>query len=160
MKYVKEYLPYVIIIIVVILIRSFVITPVRVQGPSMKNTLENGDILLLYKLGNLHRNDIAVLKDVTDDEAIIKRVIGLPGETIEIIDSIIYIDGKVIEDKHAFGDTRDYAKTTLANDEYFLLGDNRTVSKDSRYFGPVKKSNIKGKVIFRLFPFSKIGIIK
>ena len=160
MKYVNEYLPYVIIIIVVILIRAFIITPVRVQGPSMNNTLENGDILLLYKLGKLNRNDIAVLKDVSDDEAIIKRVIGLPGETIEIVDGVIYINDKELEDKHSIGDTRSYNRITLADDEYFLLGDNRTVSKDSRYFGPVKASNIKGKVIFRLYPFKKIGTIK
>ena len=157
MKYIKELLPYVIIIVVVVLIRTFIITPVRVQGSSMKTTLNNGDILLLYKLGKYNRNDIVVLKEAMDNEIIIKRIIGMPGEIIEIVDNTIYINEEPIEDKHAYGKTGDYPKTLLKEDEYFLLGDNRVVSKDSRIFGPVKKSSIKGKTIVRLFPFNKIG---
>ena len=160
MKFIKELLPYIIIIVVVILIRAFIITPVRVQGSSMKSTLNNGDILLLYKLGKYNRNDIVVLKEEANNEIIIKRIIGMPGETLEIVDGSIYIDGKVIEDKHAYGKTGDYDKITLKDDEYFLLGDNRVVSKDSRVFGPVKKSKIRGKIIVRLFPFNKIGTVK
>ena len=159
MKYVKEYLPYVIIIIAVILIRAFIITPVRVQGPSMNNTLENGDILLLYKLGKINRFDVVVLQEEDDKEVIIKRVIGMPGETISIVDDVIYINGEKLEENYSIGNTGDYKVTTLGSDEYFLLGDNRTVSKDSRIIGPVKKKDIKGKTIFRLYPFKKIGTI-
>ena len=159
MKFVKEYLPYVIIIVVVILIRTYIITPVRVQGPSMNNTLENGDILLLYKLGKYQRFDIVVLKEEEDKDAIIKRIIGMPGETIEITDGNIYINGEIIEDNYGFGKTSDYNRIVLADNEYFLLGDNRIVSKDSRYFGAIKRDNIKGKAIFRLYPFNKIGKI-
>lgn len=160
MKIIKEIIPYIVIVLVVVLIRTFIITPVRVDGDSMKNTLKNGDILLLYKLGSINRLDIIVLDEEKDNEKIIKRVIGLPGETVAIKKGKIYINDKVIDDEYAYGETSDYDKVTLADDEYFILGDNRLISKDSRYFGPIKKSEIKGKIVFRLFPFTKIGTVQ
>lgn len=160
MKIIKEIIPYIVIVLVVVLIRTFIITPVRVDGDSMKNTLKNGDILLLYKLGSINRLDIIVLDEEKDNEKIIKRVIGLPGETVAIKKGKIYINDKVIDDEYAYGETSDYDKVTLEDDEYFILGDNRLISKDSRYFGPIKKSEIKGKIVFRLFPFTKIGMVQ
>lgn len=160
MKFIKEAIPYIIIILVVVLIRVFIITPVRVDGSSMKNTLKDNDILLLYKLGSIKRNDIVVLDESYDNEIIIKRIIGLPGETVAIKNGKIYINNKEYDDKFAYGETSDYDKITLEDDEYFILGDNRIVSKDSRYFGPVKEKEIIGKAIFRLFPFNKIGKLK
>lgn len=160
MKIIKEIIPYIVIVLVVVLIRTFIITPVRVDGDSMKNTLKNGDILLLYKLGSINRLDIIVLDEEKDNEKIIKRVIGLPGETVAIKKGKIYVNDKVIDDKYAYGETSDYDKVTLEDDEYFILGDNRLISKDSRYFGPIKKSEIKGKIVFRLFPFTKIGTVQ
>ena len=160
MKIIKEIIPYIVIVLVVVLIRTFIITPVRVDGDSMKNTLKNGDILLLYKLGSINRLDIIVLDEEKDNEKIIKRVIGLPGETVAIKKGKIYINDKVIDDDYAYGETTDYNKVTLKDDEYFILGDNRLISKDSRYFGPIKKSEIKGKIVFRVFPFTKIGTVQ
>lgn len=160
MKFIKEAVPYIIIILVVVLIRVFIITPVRVDGSSMKNTLKDNDILLLYKLGSIKRNDIVVLDESYDNEIIIKRIIGLPGETVAIKNGKIYINNKEYDDKFAYGETSDYDKITLGDDEYFILGDNRIVSKDSRYFGPVKEKEIIGKAIFRLFPFNKMGKLK
>ena len=160
MKIIKETIPYIVIVLVVVLIRTFIITPVRVDGDSMKNTLKNGDILLLYKLGSINRLDIIVLDEEKDNEKIIKRVIGLPGETVAIKKGKIYVNDKVIDDEYAYGETSDYDKVTLEDDEYFILGDNRLISKDSRYFGPIKKSEIKGKIVFRLFPFTKIGTVQ
>ena len=160
MKIIKEIIPYIVIVFVVVLIRTFIITPVRVDGDSMKNTLKNGDILLLYKLGSINRLDIIVLDEEKDNEKIIKRVIGLPGETVAIKKGKIYINDKVIDDKYAYGETSDYDKVTLEDDEYFILGDNRLISKDSRYFGPIKENEIKGKIVFRLFPFTKIGTVQ
>lgn len=160
MKIIKEIIPYIVIVLVVVLIRTFIITPVRVDGDSMKNTLKNRDILLLYKLGSINRLDIIVLDEEKDNEKIIKRVIGLPGETVAIKKGKIYINDKVIDDEYAYGETSDYDKVTLEDDEYFILGDNRLISKDSRYFGPIKKSEIKGKIVFRLFPFTKIGTVQ
>ena len=160
MKVIKEVIPYIVIVVVVVLIRTFIITPVRVDGDSMKNTLKNGDILLLYKLGSIDRFDIIVLDEEKDNEKIIKRVIGLPGETVAIKKGKIYINDKVIDDEYAYGETSDYNKVTLRDDEYFILGDNRLISKDSRYFGPIKDNEIKGKIVFRLFPFTKIGTVQ
>lgn len=160
MKVIKEVIPYIVIVVVVVLIRTFIITPVRVDGDSMKNTLKNGDILLLYKLSSIDRFDIIVLDEEKDNEKIIKRVIGLPGETVAIKKGKIYINDKVIDDEYAYGETSDYNKVTLRDDEYFMLGDNRLISKDSRYFGPIKDNEIKGKIVFRLFPFTKIGTVQ
>lgn len=160
MKVIKEVIPYIVIVVVVVLIRTFIITPVRVDGDSMKNTLKNGDILLLYKLSSIDRFDIIVLDEEKDNEKIIKRVIGLPGETVAIKKEKIYINDKVIDDEYAYGQTSDYNKVTLKDDEYFILGDNRLISKDSRYFGPIKENEIKGKIVFRLFPFTKIGTVQ
>lgn len=160
MKVIKEVMPYIVIVVVVVLIRTFIITPVRVDGDSMKNTLKNGDILLLYKLSSIDRFDIIVLDEEKDNEKIIKRVIGLPGETVAIKKGKIYINDKVIDDEYAYGETSDYNKVTLRDDEYFILGDNRLISKDSRYFGPIKDNEIKGKIVFRLFPFTKIGTVQ
>lgn len=160
MKVIKEVIPYIVIVVVVVLIRTFIITPVRVDGDSMKNTLKNGDILLLYKLSSIDRFDIIVLDEEKDNEKIIKRVIGLPGETVAIKKGKIYINDKVIDDVYAYGQTSDYDKVTLKDDEYFILGDNRLISKDSRYFGPIKDNEIKGKIVFRLFPFTKIGTVQ
>ena len=160
MKVIKEVIPYIVIVVVVVLIRTFIITPVRVDGDSMKNTLKNGDILLLYKLSSINRFDIIVLDEEKDNEKIIKRVIGMPGETVAIKKGKIYINDKVIDDEYAYGETSDYNKVTLRDNEYFILGDNRLISKDSRYFGPIKENEIKGKIVFRLFPFTKIGMVQ
>lgn len=157
-KLLKEICPYLIIIIVVILIRTFIATPVRVDGDSMVNTLHDGEILILNKLSKIKRYDIVVLYEEQDDN-IIKRVYGLPGETIRIENNKIYINGKVIEDKFAFGKTSFVSDITLKDDEYFVLGDNREISKDSRILGPINNKNIKGVTVFRLYPFNKFGTV-
>ncbi len=159
MKIIKEILPYVLIIIAVILIRTFIITPVRVDGASMDQTLEDGQILLLYKLSNIDYGDIVVLDEEKEGEIIIKRIIGMPGDTVSIKDNTVYVNGEELEEDYAYGETSDYEEITLGDDEYFILGDNRPISKDSRYFGPVKEDEIIGKVIFRLWPFNKFGTI-
>lgn len=143
----------------VVLIRSFIATPVRVDGDSMNKTFKNGDILILYKLSKIKRFDVIVLHEEKDNEKIIKRVIGMPGDTVAIKDGEIYINDEKIDDEYAYGMTSDYDRITLKSDEYFILGDNRLISKDSRYFGPIKEKEIKGKVVFRIFPFSKFGKI-
>lgn len=143
----------------VVLIRTFIATPVRVDGDSMNKTFKNGDILILYKLSKIKRFDVIVLHEEKDNEKIIKRVIGMPGDTVAIKDGEIYINDEKIDDEYAYGMTSDYDRITLKSDEYFILGDNRLISKDSRYFGPIKEKEIKGKVVFRIFPFSKFGKI-
>ena len=83
----------------------------------------------------------------------------MPGDTVSIRDNTIYVNGEEVEEDYAYGETSDYEEITLDDDEYFILGDNRPISKDSRYFGPVKEDEIIGKVIFRLWPFNKFGTI-
>lgn len=158
-KIIRDLIPYVFIVFLVIIVRTYIATPVRVDGNSMRKTLEDGDILLLYKMAKFERNDIIVLDEKEDEEIIIKRIIALPGETIKIQNGKIYINDKEYNDEFAYGDTSDYEQVTLGEDEYFILGDNRLISKDSRYFGTITEDEIIGKVVFRFWPFSKIGTV-
>ena len=135
----------------------------------MMNTLIDKENLLVEKVSyhfkDPERFDVIVFYPYGRDneEYYIKRVIGLPGETVQIIGSDIYINGEILEEN--FGkDPIDLAGTveepqTLGDDEFFVLGDNRKVSQDSRYeeVGFVKKKNIEGRAILRIFPFSKFG---
>ena len=159
-KFLKEVYPYVIIIAVVVLIRTFLYTPIRVDGPSMYPTLNNGNIMILNKFSKVDRFDIVVIKSKRLNEVLIKRVIALPGETLEVKNGIIYINGKKIKDKYGYGKTSDVGKMKIPENEYFVMGDNRVVSADSRYFGTFKKKEIKGTTRFRLFPFKGFGIVK
>lgn len=158
MKWIKELTPYVIILGVVVLIRTFFVTPIKVNGSSMYNTLDGNEIMLLWKIGEIERYDIVVAK--TESDTLIKRVYAFPGETIECKNGEIYINDEKIEDPYAFGETEDFKKVTLKEEEYFLLGDNRFVSLDSRKIGPVTRKNIEGTTDLILFPFSKIGAVK
>ena len=156
---IKEISPYVLIVVVIVVIRIFIATPVKVDGDSMYNTLNDNDIVLLSKLSSIDRFDIIVLKENDNNATIIKRVIGMPGDKVKIRNNKIYKHKNIIEDEYAYGETSDYDEITLGDDEYFVLVDNRLISKDSRYFGAIKKSDIKGKAVFRLFPFTKFGSI-
>lgn len=154
---IKEVVPYVIIIIGVVLLRTFIMTPIKVNGTSMYDTLKGNEICILYKLGKIKRNDIVVTD--YEGERLIKRVIAMPGETIAVEDGFIYINDKKIKDEYGYGETDDFAKVTLKDDEYFLMGDNRKISKDSRIIGPVKEENISGTTNLIIYPFNKIGKI-
>ena len=156
-KFLKEYLPYISIFVLVVLIRAFVITPVRVNGTSMDETLASGDIMLLYKLASIEREDIVVVGPEVQGSNLIKRVIALPGEKIKCEGGTIYINDKKYDDKYAFGITGDFEEVILDEDEYFVLGDNRLVSEDSRYFGPIKEDTIKGQTSLLIYPFNRMG---
>lgn len=164
MDKIKEFVPYIVIILVVVLIRTFIITPVRVDGPSMEPALYNGDILLLKKFGNkLERFDVVVLK--YQNEKLVKRIIGLPGEKVAYIDSKLYINGKVVEEPFLTETTDNFSLRELGIDQipqgyYFVVGDNRDDSLDSRHLGLMKKEDIEGEVIFCLFPFKDFGKIQ
>lgn len=157
-KIVKEWLPYVVVIIIVLIIKSNVVAPIRVNGRSMNNTLKDGDIMILniigYRTSSLKRFDIVVVDNGKD--YLIKRVIGLPGEEIEYIDNVLYVNGKVVKDKYANGNTGNF-KTKVKNNSYFVLGDNREDSLDSRFYGSFNKKKILGKTNFTLFPFNRFG---
>lgn len=160
MKKLKELMPYIIIVVVVLLVRSFIVTPGLVNGSSMEPTLYNNELVLINKIGlnkGIDRYDIVVVK--YENSTIIKRVIGLPYETVEYIDDTLYIDGEEVNTKVDFEYTKDF-KLTAGKNEYIVLGDNRNISKDSRIIGPVKERDIIGKVDLVLFPFSKFGKVK
>lgn len=156
-KVIKEVVPYLVIILVVVLIRSFLFTPIKVNGTSMNPTLKDGDFMIVNKISKVDRFDIVVIKSKKSKEVLIKRVIGMPGETIEISDGIIYINGKKLKDKYGKGKTNDIAAIDIGDNEYYVLGDNREVSLDSRYFGSFKDSEIFGTTRLTIFPFNRIG---
>lgn len=161
MKKIKEYLPYIIILILVVLVKIFIVSTVCVNGNSMYKTLNNNDIMLLnkikYRFLSVKRFDIVVVK--YDEHYIIKRVIALPGEVIEYRDNVLYIDDKKVQDKYNSINQEDFIKV-LDDDEYFVMGDNRGDSLDSRIIGPIKKDDIMGNSQFIIFPFSRFGTIK
>lgn len=162
-KLIKDVYPYVIIIVCVLLFRIFIATPVRVDGDSMNDTLKNGQILILNKLNKQYnRFDIVVLKK--NKEKLIKRIIGLPGDSIKYKDNELYINDKKIDDvsniRTGDFDLKElYDIDEIPDNYYFVMGDNRTNSLDSRDYrvGLIKSSEIKGTVRIRLFPFNKIG---
>ena len=155
---VKEILTYVAIILVVVLIRTFVFTFVAVDGRSMYDTLVDKDIMLLNKINknNAKRDDIVVIK--RNNDKLIKRLLALPGEKIKCVSGVIYINNEVYDDKYAHGKTADFKEYVLGDDEYFVVGDNRAESFDSRAFGPVKKDSLVGTTRIIVFPFNHFKI--
>ena len=163
MKLVKEWMPYILILLIVVLIRSFLFTPIKVQGSSMQDTLEGDEIMILWKIGDIQRYDIVVadyMENGKKVDTLIKRVYGLPGETIKCEQGMIYVNDHKIDDEYATNTTLDFETVTLGENEYFLMGDNRRVSKDSRVIGPIHRSEIQGTTDFVLWPFSKFGKVK
>lgn len=145
---------------------------VTMQESSMEPTLSVGDRFFMnrvvYKLSSPKRGDIIVFRtNASDDAALhIRRVIGLPGETVQIRDGQIYIDGELYDESRDFPEITNPGLAengvSLKAGEYFVLGDNRNNSEDSRYadIGMVKKRYIVGKIWFTCFPFEKIGLMK
>lgn len=169
----KEVLVYLLIFFIgIYIIPTFVLQRTVVDGRSMENTLHNEESLLIDKISySFHdpaRFDIVVFYPYgkSRKEYYVKRVIGLPGETIQIKGEDIYINGKILKENYG-KDPIDYAGTaseplTLGDDEYFLMGDNREISFDSRYsdVGPVHRDLIEGKAFLRVWPLKKFGFIK
>jgi len=156
-KIIKELIPYLIIIVVVVTIRIFVVTPVQVSGDSMYPTLKNKEILLLKKYDKSYKRfDIVVLN--YDNDRLIKRIIGLPGETVKIENDKLYINGKYVKQNFKRNSkTNDYEYyKKIPKNYYFVMGDNRNNSTDSRIIGPVYKGDIKGVIGFSIIPFKSI----
>lgn len=156
-KFIKEYLPYVVILVVIVLLRIYVVTPVTVDGDSMNDTLYTNDLMLLFKIGDIERYDIVVANH--DNKKLIKRVIGMPNDKIKCVSGILYINNEEDTSGYGYGENIDFPEYILKEDEYFLIGDNRSDSLDSRYFGPVKKEDIEGKANFIIFPFNRFGFV-
>lgn len=153
----------------------FVAQRTTVDGTSMYDTLDDGDELIIeklsYRFGDVERFDIVVF-DIYDaarggEVRYIKRVIGLPGETVQIKDGLIYIDGEVLEEDYGYyindipmNGYNASEEIYIEDGEYFVMGDNRNFSKDSREIGCIKKEDIEGRAFFRMLPLKNFGFIK
>lgn len=164
MKFLKECVPYLVIILVVVLIRTFLVTPVRVQGTSMTPTLQNKDILVLKKYDHSYKRfDVVVLN--YNGTRLVKRIVGLPGETISYQDGTLYVDNKDVKEEFINQKTEDFSLNSLGIEKipdgyYFVMGDNRNNSTDSRYIGLISKKDIIGTTSFTLFPFNHFGFFE
>lgn len=158
--------------LVAILIQ-FVVQRDVVEGESMMNTLQDEDNILVdkltYQFSDPQRFDVVLFPYGEGDEELcfIKRVIGLPGETVQISRSgDIFIDGEFLEEYYGFEDIQQDKRYlaadgyTLQEDEYFVMGDNRNNSYDSRQIGGIKREDIIGRAVFRIYPFKSLGFIK
>lgn len=159
---------YVIGVAIILIITNFIAKPVVVRGSSMNPTLNNFDICISNRLsivlgGSIDRFDIVVAQ--SEEGEIVKRVVGIPGDVISYQDGVLTVNGTtVIEDYIIDEPTKhhadmDFYEVTLGVDEYFLMGDNRTGSTDSRYFGPFHRSEIISKDMLVLFPFNRIKLV-
>ncbi len=152
-----------------LIIKSFIIEPTKIQGNSMTDTLHDSDRVIVnkivMKMRALKRGDIIVMK-FDKDHDYIKRIVGLPGDYIQLIDGKVYINGEQFHEDYINGDYTEIIngyEWKLKEDEYFVMGDNRNPggSTDSRVFGPVNLEQIKGVASFRFYPFDgRIGLIK
>lgn len=171
----KEILGFLIYVAVVVgvtfLIITFVGQRTYVSGSSMENTLSNGDNLIVdkitYRFSEPKRFDIIVFPFRYEEKTYyIKRIIGLPGETVQIVDGNIYIDGEILYESYGREVMRSAGMAadpiTLGEDEYFVLGDNRNDSSDSRdpSVGVIHRDEIIGRAWLRIWPLNKFGVLK
>ena len=161
-------LKLIIVIIILLFLMLFVVSVTQVVGSSMSPTLKDEEVLILnkfqYRFFDIKRGDIVSL-DYEDTKYLIKRIIGLPGETVKIVNNQLYINDKIYEEEYLANDLNydDFSLTDLGyskipEDMYLVLGDNRENSLDSREIGLIKKEDINGKISLRIWPLNKIKL--
>jgi signal peptidase I len=168
MKEIKDWIVSIVIAAVVtIVLKQYVFDIIQVSGTSMLPTLHNSDRVAVEKISlkasKIKRGEIVIFDPGEKGRGIyIKRVIGIPGDTVEIKEGLVYVNGKqVIENYLKPGTyTEGDIKQQIAVGEIFVLGDNREVSEDSRYIGPIPIENLKGHAVFRIFPFNQMGKVQ
>ncbi len=151
-----------------ILIITFLYQPVRVEGTSMLPRLEDHDRLFInkfvYHIESIQRGDIVVFHYPRDPEkSYIKRVIGLPGDRIWIEHGLVWVNGVQLDEGYVpdrYRDTRSMAETIIPDDSYFVMGDHRSISSDSREFGPVERDLVYGKAVFVYWPAKDAGVVR
>lgn len=161
--------------IVVTLLVGYIIRPVVVRGSSMEPTLHNEDVGFSYiitkKLFGLKRGSVVTVYVDAENQYLAKRVIALPGETVHAKDGVVYIDDKSLDEPYLNEQFKndyearkgrpfmqDFPKMRVPEGQYFVMGDNRPNSKDSRDYGPFDEDNIESNSLFILYPFSNFGI--
>ena len=150
---------FILLIITIIVLKIFVFNFILVKGDSMNSKFKNNDFMFLnkiiYNFQSIIRGDVIVLKYQNND--LIKRVIGLPKDKIKVENGKLYINNKEYKENYinSYTASIDFTEITLKDYEYFVMGDNRYNSYDSRNFGPITKRNIIGRVEFKIFPFDK-----
>lgn len=149
---------------IVLIIRTFLFQPFLIQGNSMEPSFKTGDYLVVEEVSkrfkDFQRGEAVVFQSPLK-KRMIKRIVGLPGEEVEVKDGKIKINGEILDEKNYLGNnpfTEGELRMRLNKEEYFVLGDNRNNSLDSRIFGPVKKREIVGKILFQ-FRFPPIFMI-
>ena len=154
-------------IVVLLLIGFFLYQPVKVEGGSMEPGLEDQERIfinrLVYRFESIQRGDIIVFRYPRDThKSFIKRVIGAPGDRIRISYGHVFVNGQELAEPYVpadYLDARSYDEIVVPNNAYFVLGDHRSMSNDSREFGPVMRSYIYGKAVFGYWPMDKMGIL-
>lgn len=170
MSSVGEIIRFIVITLVIVIpVRAYVAQPFIVSGVSMVPSFENGEYLIIDELSYLlrepKRGEVVVFRYPKDpSKFFIKRVIGLPGETVSIHDSKVYIKNGATEEVWEYPDIPTDAPTgsgiySLGAGQYFVLGDNRSMSLDSRVWGSVDENLIKGRVFVRLYPLNRISLL-
>lgn len=150
-----------------VLIITFLYQPVRVEGTSMLPRLEDHDRVFInkfvYHVASIHRGDIVVFHYPRDPEkSYIKRIIAVPGDRLRIDRGEVYLNGKLLPEPYVpqkYRDTRSMPEIVLPDDEYFVMGDHRSISSDSREFGPVDRDLIYGKAVFVYWPTKDAGVV-
>jgi signal peptidase I len=145
----------------------FLYQPVRVEGTSMLPVLEDQDRLfinkLAYRVGEIHRGDVVVFLYPHDHQkSYIKRVIALPGDDLRIDHGTVYVNGKQLKERYVpswYRDDRSQPEMVLPEGEYFVMGDHRSISSDSRDFGPVPRDLIYGRAAFVYWPMDQAGVV-
>ena len=151
-----------------ILIITFLYQPVRVEGTSMLPRLEDRDRLFInkfvYHISAIERGDVVVFRYPRDPEkSYIKRVIAQPGDTLRIDHGHVYVNGNLLHEPYVppeYRDNRSQAEMAIPADHYFMMGDHRSISSDSRDFGPVDRSLIYGKAVFVYWPARDLGVVR
>ena len=155
-------------IIVSAFIIVFLYQPVRVEGTSMLPMLEDQDRLFInkmaYRVGEIHRGDVVVFLYPRDHQkSYIKRVIAVPGDDLRIDHGRVYVNGGRVEERYVpsrYADDRSEAETVIPQHEYFVMGDHRSISSDSRDFGTVDRALIYGKAAFVYWPIDQAGVVR
>lgn len=145
-------------LVLALTLKTYVAEAYEIKGKSMQTTFESGQrVVVLKAFYSIGRGDIVVFASSEDPaKDLIKRVIGLPGERIKVAGGNVYINGRKLDEVYAKHDERELRdspiESRIRDDEYFVLGDNRPDSHDSRSFGPIPASSVKGKVVVRWWP--------